>query len=601
MSGKYGTFMVVDTNGTAFLHSDKSKMLKYNINNSNILSALKEEGGVHHGSFVSEDGRQKVAYMTTIDEPGWKIINISDIIELEQSSINIRNESILIALGVALGIALLMFLIISYFTRQIANASIIAKEISQGKLDGILKVKSSDEIGMLSQALMAIPTVLKGISNEYSKLETIIATGEFNARADATMYNFDFAKIVNGTNSILDKYSSTLDNIPLPIIVFDSKFSVKYTNQTTQQNFAGDMIGKDIRYALSLSETDKNLFSNILHTKNKIQAETRIFSSDIEYTLIPMLTADKQIESVLMIITDVTKFKVVENTILGVVASTRDITSQISTSIHDLSLQAENSQKSANVQEEKVSFASNTMEHVDLLTRETAQKAQEASEVSTMTKKEANNGTNVVQEAISSISEVQEQSHKLRDGMFKLNEDTVAISNVITTISDIADQTNLLALNAAIEAARAGDAGRGFAVVADEVRKLAEKTMESTEEVKKAIVTIQRSVSENVKLVDSSTTSIDEATNLVNNTGVVFQNIVEMVEKTVEGSSSIASASDEQVHNTAQIKEVLVDVNILANETAQNMKTSTSIVSDLSKQGSDLTQLIDKLSSVLDK
>ncbi len=73
----------------------------------------------------------------------------------------------------------------------------------------------------------------------------------------------------------------------------------------------------------------------------------------------------------------------------------------------------------------------------------------------------------------------------------KLNQKTENVNNIIKLIDDIADQTNLLALNAAIEAARAGEMGKGFTVVAEEVRKLAEKTQQSTDEVRGVLKELQ--------------------------------------------------------------------------------------------------------------
>jgi methyl-accepting chemotaxis protein len=189
-------------------------------------------------------------------------------------------------------------------------------------------------------------------------------------------------------------------------------------------------------------------------------------------------------------------------------------------------------------------------------------------------------GSSVVTNTTNSINRLSDRIDEAVNEVKSLEAATGNIEIILRVINDIADQTNLLALNAAIEAARAGESGRGFAVVADEVRNLAQKTQQSTTEIRSMIEQLQSGASLVAGAMSESKKTAVDAVEQSQAADGALQRIRSAIQQISDMNIHIASAAEEQSlvaeeinSNTVKIKDITNQVTNAANVANNESKT----------------------------
>ena len=216
--------------------------------------------------------------------------------------------------------------------------------------------------------------------------------------------------------------------------------------------------------------------------------------------------------------------------------------------------------------------------------QEASQKATEASV----------HGKELVESSIKDMEQISEQVNKGTTQIVSLAEQAQMIGGVIDLIEEISEQTNLLALNAAIEAAGAGDSGKRFAVVAAEVRHLANRTLESTESVRKMVNAIRSSTSAIVMLSENEQKAVVTGAESVKRTGEYFQHILDMVETTRHSASEIGLITRQQSTATSQMVVSIREVEQVAREVEKGVKEIESLMGGLKDLSDRLRMAIDE-------
>ncbi len=221
-----------------------------------------------------------------------------------------------------------------------------------------------------------------------------------------------------------------------------------------------------------------------------------------------------------------------------------------------------------------------------------AERAQAVIDLAKKSEESTSSGRLAVEESIGAMGSIRDQVIAISRTMIGLVERTNQIGTIIDAVNDLAEQSNVLALNAAIEAAKAGDQGRGFAVVAREVRNLAERSKDSTAQVRTILQDIEKASREALGVIEEGTRKTQAGVELATKAGESIFHLDRAINESSTAAKQIAASTRQQAVGVEQIWQAMREIDRAVNENASGIRQLESASKNMKSLSDQMAQLV---------
>ena len=488
------------------------------------------------------------------------------------------------------------------------------ERISKGDIPEPITDEYHGDFNEIKNNLNQCIAAINGLIVEAGRLTEAAITGTLSTRGDASQFQGDFAKIVQGVNDTLDAVIEPLNvaaeyvdriskgDIPEPITdeyqgdfneiknnlnqcIAAIKGLVNEAGNLTQAAIAGNLNTRGDAakfqgdFARIVQGVNNTLDAVIGPLNVAAKYVDRISKGDLPHKIMEEYRGDfNEIKNNLNILIDAMN-EITQQTAdmaegnLQITFQERSSRDQLMQALNTMLTRLKEVVMNVKGAAENVTTSSQAMskgsEEMSQGATEQAAAAEQAS--SSMEQMAANirqNSENALQTeklAVKAARDAQNSGQAVNETLSAMKE----IARKVTLIEDIARQTRMLSLNATIEAARAQDQGRGFAVVAAEVRSLAERSQTAASEIN-ALVTSSVLIAENA--------------------GELLKQLVPDIQRTAELVQEISAASKEQDAGAGQINKAIQQLDQVIQQNASASEEMAATSTELASQAEQLQE-----------
>jgi methyl-accepting chemotaxis protein len=266
-----------------------------------------------------------------------------------------------------------------------------------------------------------------------------------------------------------------------------------------------------------------------------------------------------------------------------IIRDVRQAAFQIGASAGEMIQSAEQMAVGAQAQSREVLSVSGAVDELSHSVRQVAESADASAQAARETLEAAHKGDGAVRNSLEGMQKIRGEVQAIAKKIKSLGDRSLEISDIVSTIEDIASQTNLLALNAAIEAAGAGESGLRFAVVADEVRKLAERSAKATKDIALLIKNVQAETQEAIVVMEQGTREVESGYGVTVEAGESLKQIAAISGRSSELAQEISMATQHQVRSSEGVAVAVQSIATVAVQTEQGVLQTRRTVDELVK------------------